>query len=794
MAAIKIRYRSRGEVVTESFSGKVRLATGEEISVAELPLRDGVFDLTRVPVVCIGGKKGGQQDNRLAEFRASAPDYKGVIFLLPYSWANGWSDGRLILSSRDVLSGQQRISGGRPEAQLANFRWLRDGRYVADRAELLHGKVIKTLQTEVEQEPGTDKMIEAVINGHFYCQFEHNLVRVVEAVCEEIRGLEHKRVMLSGEQARDARVLVRTVLNEKLREAGVRKVADIPERFSLSANDVVPELVAQVETLGTIEVPGLGRKELVGREHFFIGGCAVVEIPLADLTRVTDWPFTAVGIRVPELYDSRFFADYVERGELHDVLFVAGEGRWEKILSWFHQRWNYHQRRNIPADQEFCSPQEADPPPTPEPVVWGNDFLTGEQFMAYPALCMVHKGYKECWCFRWFDSPAKAAEAEKEWRHRVESYITARHLEAALTTGAKAELPVPIPSPYMKPTQPEEILAMAGFASDQYRIREDVGHWYSRGWSATRDEDGDWSSECPPSGSFARKGKDGVWEIGQSGLTHLLDGGQVGDWNRQASAPAVLAEMGVGEKIATIKVELESERETAEDAYRASVRAFARALQTMPAFASLSPDMQARLVSLASIDRGIPVIDEAKLRVEWGKAEALMVREDAGEVFANFSTWHRRGGATNQGDGWVVQKDGTFRDPDSRDVPRHKSDGTYCWRLVGPDELAITWSKAYTAAPHEFVIVKLPTRGCTPEQLAAVEGIERELAKTFDGSTGMSGTRSPGVGSGWGLKPKPEPKPAATPVAAPQDSKPVDLSKVDFGSLFGGNGRVNGRR
>jgi hypothetical protein len=165
--------------------------------------------------------------------------------------------------------------------------------------------------------------------------------------------------------------------------------------------------------------------------------------------------------------------------------------------------------------------------------------------------------------------------------------------------------------------------------------------------------------------------------------------------------------------------------------------------------------------------------------------KTLEERKGSGEVLVDFGGKYCWGGATNQSRHWVIQPDGQERTPDSS--PRERSgDGSDHWRLVAPQELAISWIKAYTAADHEFIVNKLPQGGCTKEQLATVERIERKISERFDGATGMSGKPSPGVGDGWGLRK--QSKPAPTPIA-PVDSPKADLSKADLGSLFGGNAR-----
>ncbi|MBI4142551.1 hypothetical protein HY480_01605 [Candidatus Uhrbacteria bacterium] len=172
----------------------------------------------------------------------------------------------------------------------------------------------------------------------------------------------------------------------------------------------------------------------------------------------------------------------------------------------------------------------------------------------------------------------------------------------------------------------------------------------------------------------------------------------------------------------------------------------------------------------------------AKVSAAEAGAQALASRQEAGEVLANFQVWKRRGGATNCGEGWVVRPDGSAREPDRMDCPRprHRDEGTQRWDFVAPEELAITWGKGYTAAPHDFVVAKLPVGGLTDAQRETVQSIEQEIADQWRGATGMSGKSSPDIGKGWGLR-KEELKPApvaATPPSATEKEKSVDEHKL----------------
>lgn len=121
------------------------------------------------------------------------------------------------------------------------------------------------------------------------------------------------------------------------------------------------------------------------------------------------------------------------------------------------------------------------------------------------------------------------------------------------------------------------------------------------------------------------------------------------------------------------------------------------------------------------------------------RAEALGQEVASGVAMEDFSAWHRRGGMTNNGEGWVIRPDGTFRGHDSDDVRRHKSDGTYLWKVVRADELALRWQCNHVGdvdGNSEFEVIKLPVNGCTPAQLTAVRQIEEEIGAS-EGAFGL---------------------------------------------------------
>ncbi len=112
-----------------------------------------------------------------------------------------------------------------------------------------------------------------------------------------------------------------------------------------------------------------------------------------------------------------------------------------------------------------------------------------------------------------------------------------------------------------------------------------------------------------------------------------------------------------------------------------------------------------------------------------GRITTRKEKIDKGEVLVNFEAWHRRGGMSNNGDGWVISSDGSFRKEDNNDVPRHKSDGVYHWNFISEEELALRWSCGTCGditGSSSFEVVKMPVSGITDAQLQAVKRIELE--------------------------------------------------------------------
>ncbi|HEY4493818.1 MAG TPA: hypothetical protein VJB95_00055 [Candidatus Paceibacterota bacterium] len=665
---IVLAYRRKGARQEHDFHGVVYILGEDKKKLTPVPRAEigERLDLTQVPVVGIGGKRKAQH-GRIVDFLANNAGFEGAF--LTYPGTGNWDlgEGMVVITSREILSGK-RVSGGRPEVQLVNYRWLRDGRYVADRAQLLHGKVLKVLETELEQEPGAEKISAEMIRGAFWASFKHRLCEECDALTRKLTELEGRRVLLSGEKTRDMVALVRENVTVKLQAANVRFVREIPADLTVTAEEIAPELVAGMDTLGTIEVPGLGRR-LPKKQHASFGfgdEVPTVELSIGEFRMVEAWPLVKV---YPVLTELGYARDQLDYG-LRSAVEMPEAERLEKVREFFAERWTKIQRsQNFPKESKVGSPREADLPATPEPVEWGYDLITGATFTAYAAL-RKSGGYAEHWEFQWIESPEDAAKADAEARQEAESYITARRLESELTADVVSK-----PLPAAVPARPKEL--------DDYELPRE-------------------------------------------------------------------------------------KREEIAASYQTQVREFVATLESAPQWSCLSSKLTDEVRK--AMEYGYDMSGLApRLSEAWAQAEKLRELQDAGEILVNWGGYFRVMGRTGNAQYWVIRPNGQERLFDEVEYrKRYTSEGSKHWRLVGPDELAISWSKANTAASHRFAIDHRPVSDCTEAQLQTVNRIEREIEASWEGAVGMSGTTSPSIGKGWDLKSKPEPL-----ALSPDESKPL---------------------
>jgi len=122
------------------------------------------------------------------------------------------------------------------------------------------------------------------------------------------------------------------------------------------------------------------------------------------------------------------------------------------------------------------------------------------------------------------------------------------------------------------------------------------------------------------------------------------------------------------------------------------------------------------------------IVREEETKAKEAKAKAEAEASKLG-LPSNVQIW-RRNGITNQGDGWVIRPDGTFRDADemagdSRRIETYR-EGTMIWRQILPGELVLkAWSQDRYDILHCEVVYR-PNR-VTQEQADAAKRIEEQL-------------------------------------------------------------------
>jgi len=127
------------------------------------------------------------------------------------------------------------------------------------------------------------------------------------------------------------------------------------------------------------------------------------------------------------------------------------------------------------------------------------------------------------------------------------------------------------------------------------------------------------------------------------------------------------------------------------------------------------------------------------------KYEKEVVYSDSIEVLKDFGGHFRTMGNTGNSDYYVIDQNGNLREPDSVSYrKRYTSEGEKKWDIVRPEEIALSWSKGFTAGYHDFNIDHKP-ENLTQEQLRKIEEIQKSIEESWSGRSGMSGKTSPSI-------------------------------------------------
>lgn len=713
---IAIIFRRKGKTETiEKFNGPVYVlemepgqtlaSAGENLKLVKIDRSEigTQLDLSRIPVIKIGGKKK-HQGSKLRGFRAENPDFQGAFIMLPGS--GGWDldSGEVVLTSRELLKAGVQISGGKPVEEWINYRFSEGGAYVADWALTLHGKILNIEQSEVEQD-ATPELVWDWISG--YGSRNHPLRLLIDKLRKEIEELEKARVLTEGGKERSVWDILQTYTLTKFKELGIKRVSGIPENFQLTLELVEPELASGKGMLGIIDIPGVGKKVMSNKAEgdSKVNGDvrAAVVLTAEEIRKVTDWPFEDIALRVAGAKDFTW--------HWTKTIFKSGEGRWPQILQEANEMYIHSQNlQNFPSSIKIADCQKHDAPKMPEPIIWGHDLITGKAKIAWPYLNHHHiQGWQISWTW---ESAEEAGKRGAEARDEAETFAYTRKV-LANSVGQAGGAALPKDWPIFEPFKIsfEEIMAKLEVTNYQLRNvepRKEVrleGGYFSEireQWrGGTQVVEYHWSGE-----------ENGVIVIATIGLTNriLLD-----VCKKYASEEKVL-ELGVwiyNQEIARIAE------------YKQSLQEFLEAIINDPAYDYLPESIHEKcteyLETLPSPENDLSYF-KGLLETHWSIAVGQEWAASENELLVNWGGGFRMRGKSGRCNYWVIARDGSLRRPTQIEGYKHTmAEGIKYWRVIGPEELALAWDQ------YDGALVANMPKVLTQAQLKTVSEIEASL-------------------------------------------------------------------
>lgn len=119
-----------------------------------------------------------------------------------------------------------------------------------------------------------------------------------------------------------------------------------------------------------------------------------------------------------------------------------------------------------------------------------------------------------------------------------------------------------------------------------------------------------------------------------------------------------------------------------------------------------------------------------KAREEAAAAAKIAIEAEAAAIGlpSDVRIWHRMGGVTNRGCGWVIRPDGSHRPHDNSLIDRHgrERDGDLVWNQILPGELVLRYRRADRYDIAHCDVVHRPAT-VTREQLLVAKQIEEEM-------------------------------------------------------------------
>lgn len=276
---ITISYKKKGKVVGPfDFGGrawtledgKAKIASSAEIETSPL-FKDGHFDLTGIPVISISVKKMRAVFGDL-DGKGKFHEFQGAFHFFGYDEAMAFHDGELVFTSSAVLAGTEKINQHRLVEAWTAPRW-EGGYLVRDRVWQTHyGQNVRIIKRSVHH-----RDLEALV-GHVSHHVGYHANYVFESDALKCGGPMAAELHKAGQLWRRKYILcqyenrqvpkipfvdsLKAVLRQEFGNMGIHHLAEIPAGFSVSLERVMPALWAERDTVGTLEVPGVGRKEI----------------------------------------------------------------------------------------------------------------------------------------------------------------------------------------------------------------------------------------------------------------------------------------------------------------------------------------------------------------------------------------------------------------------------------------------------------------------------------------------------------------------------------------------------
>lgn len=379
-----VRYRHKGGERTGGLRGPILILqkVGEQIIArpAQFELAEqGELNLLNCPVIRIR-QRATHRLVRIREFLKEVSHFAGAfVFVGTHHPGETEPITAVYAMSEEVLRGKS-VSGQVAEEKYRDARWV-DGRYVADVVLTLDGNPVSVLQRGVQIEQTPEVVCEYLFSEASKHPVSQELSKLIKDFTDVFRRAVRYNPGGIGMAPRE-RVWDRVL--QWIAENGFRTLTDLPEATGLSIDDVLPGISEEAVRNGSVHVPGIGTRQIVGWQGCVECGMPYVEITLHEMATLDGWLLHGVAFMVTDFNDK----EHIE--ELRKLL--KGGAVWGELCAWVAEKW-----KNIQRERCFPRPRTLRSGEHPEPVVWGTDPFTNKPWWAYPEVRGGKNGNTVVW-------------------------------------------------------------------------------------------------------------------------------------------------------------------------------------------------------------------------------------------------------------------------------------------------------------------------------------------------------------------------------------------------------------